>query len=80
MEYVIVVAFLLMGDAKSQDMYAFIGYPFPDMVTCKAFAAVNYDLAANISAANYNRPLEEIENIYCAPKHEVMALAYGKAV
>ena len=79
MEYIIVVAFLLVPPSDHQDMYAFIGYPFPDIVSCKAFAAQNYDLAANISALNYERPLEDIENIYCAPKHEVLELVYGKA-
>jgi len=80
MEYVIVVAFLLVGGDQKQDMYGFIGYPFPDIVSCKAFASMNYELAANIASQNFNRPLEEIENIYCAPKREVIELAYGKAV
>jgi len=80
MEYVIVVAFLMLPTQPGQDMYAFIGYPFPDVISCKAFASMNYDLAATISADKYNRPLEDIESIYCAPKHEVLELAYGKEV
>ena len=80
MEYIIVVVFLLVAPAEQQEYYAFIGYPFPDAVSCKAFASINYDLAATISADKYDRPVEEIENIYCAPKHEILDLAYGKAV
>ena len=80
MEYVIVVAFLLVGGDQRQDMYGFMGYPFPDIISCKAFASMNYDLAANIAASDFERSPEDVENIYCAPKHEIMALAYGKAV
>lgn len=77
-EIIIVVAMAMMPGEKEQDMYAFTGYPFPDMVTCIAFSKMNMDLIQIIASGKYDgRPIEQV---YCAPSESVMEMMYGESI
>jgi len=80
MKWVIVVAFLVQPGEKGQDIWAFAGYPFPDVVTCKAFAGMNYDLAVNIAVENIERPREDVQDVYCAPLRELLEMKNGQSI
>jgi hypothetical protein len=78
--WVIVVTFFMIAGEDGRDMWAFIGYPFPDVVSCKSFATMNYELASNIASHEIGRPLDEIEDIYCAPARTLLEMKNGKSI
>lgn len=80
MKWVIVVAFLMQPGEKGQDLWAFAGYPFPDITTCKAFASMNYNLAVNIAVQNIERPIEDVQDVYCAPLRDLLEMKNGQSV
>lgn len=70
MKWLIVVAMLNTSPSQHTDMYAFVGYPFPNPTMCKAFVKVNELLVVNIARAHYDG--QPVDKIYCAPEEAVM--------
>jgi hypothetical protein len=69
MKWLIVVAMLNTSPSQHTDMYAFVGYPFPNPTTCTAFVEVNEFLIVNIARSHYDG--QPVDQIYCAPAESV---------
>ena len=69
MKWLIVVAMLNTSPSQHTDMYAFVGYPFPNPTMWKAVVNGNEFLIVNIARSHYDG--QPVDQIYCAPAESV---------
>jgi hypothetical protein len=72
----IIVAAMLSTGPMTQ-MYAFIAYPFPDRISCKAFAKLNYTMVTTIASSEFDG--QEVEQLYCVPKNMINEMRFGQS-